>query len=58
MLKSIKFKKVKDEYSWKDYESVVENTTGSDMEYFYLDVKLIDSDDVIIESIPSTVDGT
>ncbi|MEW9080802.1 hypothetical protein [Terrisporobacter glycolicus] len=58
MLKNIKFKKVKDEYGWKDYEAVVENTTGVDLEYFYLDVKLIDSDDVIIESIPSTVDGT
>lgn len=58
MLKNIKFKKVKDEYGWKDYEAVVENTTDSDMEYFYLDVKLIDSDDVIIESISSTVDGT
>lgn len=50
MLKSIKFEKVKEEYGWKDYEAIVENTTGVDFESIFLDVKLIDADDVIVES--------
>lgn len=58
MLKDIKFEKVKEEYDWKDYEAIVENTTGVDFDYFYLDVKLIDADDIIIESATASVDGT
>lgn len=50
MVKGINFEKVKEEYGWKDYEVVVQNTTDVDFEDFYLDVKLIDSDGVIVES--------
>lgn len=57
MLKSIKFEKVKEEYDWKDYEAVVENTTGVDFESFFLDIKLVDSDGVIVESIPVSPNG-
>lgn len=58
MLKSIKFEKVKEEYDWKEYEAVVENTTGVDFESFFLDVKLLDSDGVIVESIPVSPNGS
>ena len=58
MLKSIKFEKVKEEYDWKEYEAVVDNTTGVDFESFFLDVKLLDSDGVIVESIPVSPNGS
>lgn len=57
MLKSIKFEKVKDEYGWKDYEAIAQNTSGVDLEGFYLDVKLLDSEGVVVESNPVYVDG-
>ncbi|MCE9677200.1 hypothetical protein LPC27_15585 [Paraclostridium bifermentans] len=57
MLKSIKFEKVKEEYDWKDYEAIVENNTGVDFESFFLDVKLLDSDGVVVESIPVSPNG-
>lgn len=58
MLKNIKFEKVKDEYDWKDYEAVVQNTAGVDFESFYLDVKLLDADGVVVESIPVSPNGS
>lgn len=58
MLKTIKFEKTKEEYGWKDYESIVQNTSGVDFESFFLDVKLLDSDDVVVESIPVSPNGS
>ena len=55
--KSIKFEKVKDEYGWKDYEAIVENNSGVDLESYYLDVKLIDKDGVVVESTPVSTSG-
>lgn len=57
ILKTIKFEKVKEEYEWKEYETVVQNTTGVDFESFYLDVKLLDSEGVVVESIPVSPNG-
>lgn len=58
MVKNIKFEKVKEEYDWKDYEAVVENTSGVDFDSFFLDVKLLDADGVIVESIPVSPNGS
>ncbi|MBS6025822.1 MAG: FxLYD domain-containing protein [Paeniclostridium sordellii] len=58
MLKNIKFEKVKQEYDWKDYEAVVQNTSGVDFESFFLDVKLLDADGVVVESIPVSPNGS
>lgn len=58
MVKNIKFKKVKEEYDWKDYEAVVENTSGVDFDSFSLDVKLLDADGVIVESVPVALSGS
>lgn len=55
--KSIKFEKVKEEYGWKDYSATVENTSGVDLESFYLDVKLIDAEGVVVESNPVATSG-
>ncbi len=55
--KSIKFEKVKEEYDWKDYEAIVENNSGVDLESYYLDVKLIDKDGVVVESNPVSTSG-
>ena len=58
MIKKIKFEKVKEEYDWKDYEAVVENTSGIDFDSFFLDVKLLDADGVIVESVPVALSGS
>lgn len=50
MLKNIKFEKVKDEYDWKDYEAIVENTSGQEFKSFFLNIKLKDSDGIIVDS--------
>lgn len=57
MLKNIKFEKVKQEYDWKDYEAIVQNISGVDFESFFLDVKLLDADGVVVESIPISTSG-
>lgn len=54
MLKNIKFEKVKEEYGWKDYEAIVENTSGVDFNKFYLDVSLLNSDGIEIEKVTAT----
>lgn len=57
MVKGIKFEKVKQEYDWKDYEAIVENTSGVDLESFYLDIKLLDKDGVVVESNTASADN-
>lgn len=46
----VKFEKIKDEYGWKDYEAVVENTTSVDFSYFEFSVDLIDKEGVTVET--------
>lgn len=57
MLKNIKFEKVKDEYGWRDYEAIVENTSGADLDGFYLNIDLIDKDGVVIETTMASHNG-
>lgn len=57
MVKDIKFEQIKDEYGWKDYEATVANTAGVDFESFYLDVKLLDKEGVVVESVPVSPNG-
>ena len=48
--KSIEFVKVNEEYGYKDYSAVVENTTSVKFDDFYVDVKLIDEDGIIVDT--------
>lgn len=57
MVKKIKFEKVKEEYDWDYYEATVENTSGVNFDYFYLDIKLLDSEGIIVESNNAGIDG-
>ena len=52
------FKEVSNDYGWKKYEAVLENNTGNDLENFYMDISLKDSDDIIIETTSAYVNGT
>lgn len=49
MLEGIEFKIDSDEYDWKEYVAVVENTTDIEFSSFDLEIKLIDEDDVTID---------
>lgn len=48
LVKSINFEKVKTEYGWSDYASVVENSTSVNFESLEINVKLLDKDGVTI----------
>lgn len=50
LLKNTKFKKTKDDYGWKTYQAVVENTSSADFDYFSLSVALIDKDGVTVST--------
>lgn len=55
--KTIKFQEVKNEYGYKTYSAIVENTTSVKFESFYLNIKLIDADGVVVETAISSVDN-
>lgn len=55
MIDAIKFEKVDDSSSWKKYQTVVENTSGSDFSYFDLSINLLDKDGVIVDSAHANV---
>lgn len=50
MLKDVKFEKTKDEYGLKYYSAIVENTSGKSFANFDFNIKLLDSDGVVIEN--------
>lgn len=50
LISGLDFELVEDDYGWKKYEAVLENTTGYDIEKLDLDVSLLDKDGVIIET--------
>ncbi|MBE7043534.1 MAG: hypothetical protein E7399_08640 [Ruminococcaceae bacterium] len=55
--KTIQFEKAEQSYDYSYYEAIVENTTDKTFEYFALEINLIDSNDVIIESTYTSVDN-
>lgn len=55
LLKTVKFKKVEDEYGWKTYQAVVKNSTTVDFEYFSFEVDLIDKDGVTLTTASASV---
>ncbi len=55
LLKTVKFKKVEDEYGWKTYQAVVKNSTTVDFEYFSFEVDLIDKDSVTLTTASANV---
>lgn len=57
MKKTIQFEKVEQSYDYSYYEAIVENTTDKTFDYFSLNINLIDSNDVIVESTYASVDN-
>lgn len=55
MLGTISFEEASDESGWKTYESIVENTTGTDFQQFYVTINLLDEDGVIVDTMYDTV---
>ncbi len=39
-MKKVEFEMVSNEYGWKKYEAIVQNTTGAEIQDFYLDISL------------------
>lgn len=50
VLSSAKFKKVSDDYGWKEYEAVVENTSSTEFSWFCFNINLIDKNGTIVET--------
>lgn len=48
LLKSVKFEKTEEEYGWKTYQAVCENTSSANFDYFSFSVGLIDKDGVTL----------
>ena len=53
ILKAVKFKKVSDDYGWKQYEAIVENTSKTEFPYFSFDINLVGKDGTIVETTSS-----
>ena len=56
MVKSIEFKLDNNEYGWKDYSAVVENTTSQDFDSFYLNIKFVDADGITVDTTTASAD--
>lgn len=54
---SFAFTEVSDEYGFKTYEAVVENTTGVDFDYISLSINLIDAEGVTLETTYASIDN-
>lgn len=57
LLRTVKFEKSNEEYGWKTYEAVVENTTTIDFSYFVFNVDLVDADGVTLTTATSSVNN-
>lgn len=50
MVGGINFEQEKEEYGWKDYSAIVENTTDIKFDGFDLEISLLDKDGVVVEN--------
>lgn len=57
LLGSVKFELESDDYGWKTYSAVVENTTSTSFSTFQIAVDLLDKDGVTIETAIAYCDG-
>ena len=57
ILTALDFKLVENSYGYKTYETVAENTTDIDFEYFELYINLYSSDDVLLETAYSNINN-
>ena len=57
MIKTLKFKKTKDEYGFQTYEAVIENTTPYNIKNLFLDISLLDKNGVIVSTEYASVEN-
>lgn len=57
ILNNVNFKKISDEYSYKKYEAVVENTTSTSFSYFCFSINLLDKNGTVVESVTASTDN-
>lgn len=50
ILSNAKFQKISEEYGWKEYEAVVENTSNTAFSWFIFNINLIDKNGTIVET--------
>lgn len=50
IISSTSFELEEDDYGWKKYQAVVENTTDKTFEYFNFNVSLVDQDGVVVDT--------
>ena len=50
IIDSISFEVVEDSYGYKTYESIIENTTGKDIDWISFTINLLDEDGIIVET--------
>ena len=57
LLNSVEFKKVEDDWGWRTYATVVENTTSIEFSYFAFEIDLYDKDGVKLTTEYASVDN-
>lgn len=57
LIKTLKFKKTKDEYGLQTYEAVLENTTPYNIKNLFLDISLLDKNGVIVSTEYASVEN-
>lgn len=57
IISSTTFEMVEDDYGWKKYQAVVENTTDKTFESFWFNIDLVDSDGVVVETQEAYTDN-
>lgn len=57
IINNAKFEKVSDEYGWKEYEAVLENTADQKFDYFVFNINLVDKDGVVVETQSASTDN-
>ena len=50
IINSTTFEMIEDDYGWKKYQAVVENTTEKTFDSFNFDINLVDKDGVVVET--------
>ncbi len=57
IVNNLEFKLVEDDYGWKTYEAIFENSTDFDIVSISIDISLLDADGVIVETNYASVDN-
>jgi len=57
LVKKLEFEQIENDYGWKKYEAILENTTDYDIVHLQLDISLLDSEGVIVSTENASADN-